>query len=362
MMNSTLQSYESSILRTILDSLHSAVVVIDQDLTVFRLNPAAELMFHVSDSRAYGQHISKLLIDEYKFIDRIEHCLNSQHPFQAYDEEVMIHIGETIILDYIAIPLYIVDESPYLLLEFRSQSRHRRIAHDKALLDQQDASRDLLRGLAHEIKNPLGGLRGAAQLLERQLDESDREFTSVIIHEADRLQNLVDRMLGPRTMPNMESLNIHRVLEHVRQLVCAENPWIKFSIDYDPSMPEIRADESMMTQVFLNLCRNAVSALPDNSEHGRIKFRTRPLRNHTIGNRNWNLVARVEVIDNGEGIPDDIIEKIFLPMVTGRADGTGLGLSLAQNFINEHGGLIECTSEPGETCFTVLLPMETYDE
>lgn len=359
-MNSMTLNTESSALQAILDTLHTAVMVIDAELLVQHLNPAAEMLFHISDTGAHDQHVNKLAIEEFEFYDRITRCIQSQHPFSAYDVELLIHTGDILELDYIATPLYIPDDDTYLLLEFRLLSRSRKIEQERLLLQQQDASRSLLRGLAHEIKNPLGGLRGAAQLLERQLDtDDDREFTRIIIHEADRLQNLVDRMLGPRTVPNKHELNIHKVLEHVRQLVNAESPTVHFIVDYDPSMPDMYADESMMIQVVLNLTRNAVAAIDDN---GSITFMTRTVRNHAIGNRTWPLIARIDVIDDGDGIPEEIIDKIFLPMVTGRADGTGLGLSLAQSFINEHDGLIECTSEPGLTCFSILIPLEIHDD
>jgi len=359
-MNSMTVTTHPQATQSILDNMHTAVMVIDHEMKIMHINPSAEMLFHISDSRAQDQHINQLATDEYEFYDRLYRSLRSQHPFSMFDTELLIHTGEIINIDYVATPLYVTADETYLLLEFQTLSRHRKIAYEQALLNQQDASRSLLRGLAHEIKNPLGGLRGAAQLLERQLDtDEDREFTRIIIHEADRLQNLVDRMLGPRTVPNKVMLNIHQVLEHIRQLVHAETPWVKFSADYDPSLPDICADESMMIQAVLNLTRNAVSAIDE--EEGRIIFKTRTVRNQAIGNKTWPLVARIDVIDNGDGIPDDIIETIFLPMVTGRADGTGLGLSIAQSVINQHGGLIECNSEPGETAFTILFPLEIND-
>jgi two-component system nitrogen regulation sensor histidine kinase GlnL len=234
--------------------------------------------------------------------------------------------------------------------------RYLKISHDNSLLSQHDASKSLLRGLAHEIKNPLGGLRGAAQLLERELDSEDnKQLTGIIIHEADRLQSLVDRMLGPKNLPDKKKLNIHRILAHIRQLVQAENENIQFVADYDPSLPNLLADESMLIQAILNISRNAVAALHG---EGIITFRTRSQRNCAIGTHNYSLVAKLDIIDHGDGIPENLQQKIFFPMVTGRSDGTGLGLSIAQSLIQQHNGLIECASTPEETRFTILIPLE----
>lgn len=342
-------------IQTIIDNLHSAVLVVNQNLCIEFMNPSAEMLFQISDMRATGRPLKELIIDEHEFIDRLERSLKSNHPFSVYESELKVRTGQSLEVDYMASPIEYATAGRYLLLEFVGRGRHRKLAHEESMLKQNEASRSLLRGLAHEIKNPLGGLRGAAQLLERELKtDDDKEYTRIIIREADRLQSLVDRMLGPRNRPNKTHLNIHKVLEHVRQLVQVESNAVNFVIDYDPSLPEIYGDESMLIQAVLNITRNAVAEIKDK---GEITFRTRPLRQHTIGNKTYPLVARIEIIDNGPGIPDDIKENIFLPMITGHAEGTGLGLSIAQSLINQHGGLIECSSAPGETIFTLLLPL-----
>lgn len=342
-------------IQNILDNLHSAVIVINQDLCIEYINPSAEMLFQISHTRAKGHTLNKLVIEEHEFIDRIERSLQSHHPFSTYDAELNIRTGQSLTLDYMASPIEYRNTGQYLLLEFISQGRLRKLVRDENLLSQNEASRSLLRGLAHEIKNPLGGLRGAAQLLERELDSEDnKDYTRIIIREADRLQSLVDRMLGPRGVPNKQPLNIHKVLEHVRQLVQAETSSVKFIIDYDPSLPDIVGDESMLIQAVLNITRNAVAEIGSN---GQVIFRTRPLRKYTIGKNTYPLVAKVDIIDNGPGVPEELKEKIFLPMITGRAEGTGLGLSIAQSLVNQHDGLIECNSIPGETIFTLLLPL-----
>ena len=342
-------------IENIIDNLHSAVVVINQDLLIEYMNPSAEMLFQISDNRAKGRSLTKLVIEEHEFIDRIERSMQSRHPFSMHEAELYLRTGQSVILDYMTSPIEYRSSGQYLLLEFVSPGRLRKLAQDEALLNQSEASRSLLRGLAHEIKNPLGGLRGAAQLLERELEtDENKEYTGIIIREADRLQSLVDRMLGPRDIPDKKKLNIHKVLEHVRQLVQVETDSVKFIIDYDPSLPDIVGDESMLIQAVLNITRNAVAEV---GTDGQIIFRTRPLRNYTIGKNTYPLVAKIDIIDNGPGVPDDLKEKIFLPMITGRAEGTGLGLSIAQSLVNQHDGLIECSSIPGETTFTLLLPL-----
>ncbi len=347
-------------IENIIDNLHSAVVVINQNLSIEYMNPSAEMLFQISDNRARGRSLKKLVIDEHEFIDRIERSMQSHHPFSMYEAELKIRTGQSVVLDYMTSPIEYRNSGHYLLLEFVNPGRLRKLAQDEVLLNQNEASRSLLRGLAHEIKNPLGGLRGAAQLLERELEtENNKDYTRIIIREADRLQSLVDRMLGPRGVPNKTQLNIHKVLEHVRQLVQVENDTVKFTIDYDPSLPDIVGDESMLIQAVLNITRNAVAEV---DLDGQIIFRTRPLRNYTIGKNTYPLVAKIDIIDNGPGVQEDLKEKIFLPMITGHAEGTGLGLSIAQSLANQHDGLIECNSIPGETTFTLLLPLNNITE
>ncbi len=215
----------------------------------------------------------------------------------------------------------------------------------------------MVRGLAHEIKNPLGGLRGAAQLLQAELGSEElREYTQIIIQEADRLQELVNRMLGPNRRPSYAPINIHHVLERVRTLVLAETgERITIRRDYDPSIPELSGDSDQLIQAVLNIVRNAVRALGDT---GTVTLRTRIQRQLTIGHGRHRLAAQIDIIDNGPGIPPEIAETLFLPMVTAGTGGMGLGLSIAQSLINQHQGLIECNSRDGETTFTIFLPLE----
>ncbi len=342
-------------LQAILDNLHSAVLVINQDLGIECMNPSAEHLFQISNKRALKRSIKDLIPDKPEFHDRLSRSIISGHPFTVYDISMQSHDGTIINADYSVSPIAYKANGRYLLLEFTRLGSLMRISKEETLLHQHEATKSLLRGLAHEIKNPLGGIRGSAQLLDRELDEEGKQFTGIIIREADRLQNLVDRMLGPKNLPVKGKLNIHKVLEHVRQLVQAEAKSITFIADYDPSLPDLHADESMLIQALLNIARNAVAAL---SGEGQVTLRTRSRRNCAIRSHIYPLLAQIDIIDNGEGIPEDLAETLFFPMVTGRAEGTGLGLSIAQSLIQQHNGLIEFTSKPNETCFTILIPLE----
>ncbi len=350
--------------QTIIDNLHSAVVVIGENLQVIYINPAAEMLFHISNTRAMTKNIRDLIINEHEFFDRLERSLVSAHPYTVYEDQLRVHHHKSIDVDYSVSPIPYRREGRFLLLEFIRLKTQLKISHEESILSQYEASKSLLRGLAHEIKNPLGGIRGAAQLLERELeDDNNRQFTQIIINEADRLKNLLDRMVGPKDIPTKSDVNIHKILEHVRQLVLAENDDIELTVDYDPSVPELHADESMMIQVILNITRNAVIAASSiNERKGKINFKTRSQRNCKIGSHTYPLVARIDIEDNGNGVSKDIQEKIFMPMITGHADGTGLGLSIAQTLVQQHNGLIEFTSRPGKTVFTILLPINLHNE
>jgi two-component system nitrogen regulation sensor histidine kinase GlnL len=234
-----------------------------------------------------------------------------------------------------------------------------RIARETRLLDQSEANRWLIRNLAHEIKNPLGGLRGAAQLLERELERPElTEYTQVIMKEADRLQTLVDRLLSPQRLPRLMPLNVHEALERVRSLLLAEFPdGLQINRDYDVSLPPIEADREQIIQALLNIARNAAQALIGK---GLVVLRTRVARQVTVARKLNRLAAMIQIVDNGPGVPDELRDKIFFPLVSGREGGTGLGLTLAQNFIAQHHGVIELESAPGRTCFTIVLPLAEH--
>lgn len=334
----------------LLEVLNSAVLVLNEQLQLEYLNPAAEAMFEISSRRLDGTHWPEIVQTNPDWQQRLRQSLSAQHPFTQYALELQSAQNRRLTVDCAVTPI----NAKQLMLEMTQVDHRLRNSRDAQVLGQQQATRELLRGLAHEIKNPLGGLRGAAQLLQRQLPNPELdEYIQVIIGEADRLHNLVNRMLGPNNVPTMQAINIHRVLEHVCSLVEAENhQQLVIERQYDPSIPEIMADSELLVQTILNIVQNAVQAGAES-----VVLRSRIKRQFTIGHDLHKLVLMVDIIDNGEGISTEMQDKMFFPMVTGRADGTGLGLSIAQSIINQHHGIIECSSQPGRTCFRVLLPL-----
>jgi len=347
----------------LLDQLSTAVFYLDDQLQVQYMNSAAEVLLGMSANRICGTRINILLPEAVLFCRKLEDALRLEHPYMERELRLPVTDENEIILDYVVTPVRKENHCVGLLIELHQLDRQLRMTREENLLAQQQASRAVIRGLAHEIKNPLGGLRGAAQLLEHELADPDLlEYTQIIMNEADRLQNLVDAMLGPNRPPRKEDINIHQIVEHVRALVEAEgHPGIVIQPDYDPSLPTLIADPDQLIQALLNVARNAVQALTEQARQGEpaiIQLRTRSQRQLTIGMRLHKLVIRLDVIDNGPGIPPELIEHVFYPMITSRPDGTGLGLSIAQDLIARHGGLIECQSRPGHTRFTLFLPLE----
>ncbi|MED5389692.1 MAG: nitrogen regulation protein NR(II) [Pseudomonadota bacterium] len=347
--------------KRLLDHLRTAVIMLDHELQVRYLNPAAEMLLATSVSRALGQPLPDYFFDDEEARVALRQCMQDEHPFTRREARLAVAPGHEITVDYSVSPINEPGQPLCLLVEMQSLDRLLRITREEALIHAHQATRALVRGVAHEIKNPLGGIRGAAQLLERALPDPElTEYTKVIIDEADRLRTVADRMLGPRKPPEFKPVNVHECLEHVRQLLLAEHPeGVAIWRDYDISLPDVIADRDQMIQVLLNIIRNATQALLEShTEDARIVMRTRVLRQFTIGSQRHRLVLRVDIIDNGPGIAPDVQETLFYPMVSGRASGTGLGLSIAQSIISQHQGLIECESVPGKTVFSILLPME----
>ncbi len=343
----------------LLDSLHVAVLLFDQNLHLQYINSACETMLDISARQIKNQHVDELApIITSRIIDTINRATYKNQLIT--DREIAIpRPNERIITVDCTVTPHLETQIHHdcTLVELQAIDRHIRISDKEKNLEQQQVSQDLIRGLAHEIKNPLGGLRGAAQLLEAELaDQELVEYTQIIIKEADRLRTLINRLLGPNKQSTMCSLSIYPVLQRVRQLILAEaNNHLQITLDYDPSLPNISGDHDRLIQAFLNIVSNAAEAMHFS---GSIIFRTRVHRQFTIGQQQHRLVASIEVIDNGPGIPKEMQHKIFFPLVTGRPEGTGLGLSIAQQIINEHKGLITCSSQPGMTTFTVYLPLE----
>jgi len=352
---------DTTLHKRLLDHLRTAVMLLDAELVVRYLNPAAEMLLSTSAARCLGAPLPDYFFADHDVRAALAQCIDNGHPFTRREAHLLVQPGTEVTVDYSVSQLNEPGQPPLLLVEMQPLDRLLRITREEALIHAHQATRALVRGVAHELKNPLGGIRGAAQLLERALPDPElAEYTRVIIHEADRLRNLADRMLGPRRMPVMAEINIHECLEHVRQLMLAEYPdRLRIDRDYDPSLPEVPADRDQLIQVLLNLVRNAAQALSESrTPQARIVLRTRALRQFTIGAQRHRLVMRIAIEDNGPGLPEELRETLFYPMVSGRASGSGLGLSIAQSIMSQHRGLIECESVPGKTVFSLLLPME----
>lgn len=350
-MSITTMSHDAIASNDVLGNLTTAVLFLDTSLRVCYINTATEILFEISQRQAENIPLQTLLPGEKRLFSSLNRVVSTGQAL--IEREVHLFLpanGETLV--DCSMKVLDVDQA-YVILELSQLDYQQRINRDENLHTQQQ----VVRGLAHEIKNPLGGLRGAAQLLERQLDSEDlKEYTRIIITEADRLQNLMNRMLGPNQQPEKKDTNIHEVLQHVRQLVDIEvDERLKFKIDYDPSIPELYADFDQLIQIFLNIVRNAVQAMHG---VGLITLRTRIQRNLTIEQQYYRLGLLVEVEDNGPGIPKTLQDSLFYPLVTGRADGTGLGLYLVQNLVQRNGGMVSCNSHQGQTIFSVTFPLE----
>ncbi len=342
----------------VLDALNAGVLVLDEQLRVLEANSAAQNLVGVSVNQARGRPLAELIGAPPDLWNVLQRALD--HGEACAQREVFLHPlvgnGGERVADVSVTPFDAGRPARRLVVEVNDATQRQRISRETALLAQLGGSRLMLRQLAHEIKNPLGGLRGAAQLLERQLKgESMREYTEVIIGEADRLAALVDSMLGPGRAPRREALNVHELCEHVYHLMHSEAPSsVLIERDYDPSLPGAALDRHQIIQAMLNLGRNALQAV---ASRGHIVLRTRALINQSIGSARHRLVASIQFEDDGPGVPPDIRETLFYPLVTGRQDGTGLGLAVAQDLVIRHGGLIEFASQPGCTQFTILLPI-----
>jgi two-component system nitrogen regulation sensor histidine kinase GlnL len=335
-----------------LQGLSTALLVLDDTLLVSYLNPAAENLLGISLRRTVGRALAEVVHPAQELLVLCQRALATGLTFSLHEFAARIGDRELTLDCRVAL----LDHERSLILEFIDTEADRRVRREAELVAQQRLSRRIVRQLAHEVKNPLGGLRGAAQLLERQLpDVEQKAYTRVIIEEADRLAALVDGILRAGGAPKQEEINLHRITEHVAQLIDAEKPpGVELVRDYDPSLPSITVDRNQMIQAFLNVARNAMQAL---GQSGRLVFRTRALTNFTVGGERHRLVLSAEVEDNGPGIPAELKETIFYPLVTGRPTGTGLGLTIAQDLVSRNGGLIEFTSEPGRTVFQIRLPV-----
>ncbi|MFZ6751680.1 nitrogen regulation protein NR(II) [Undibacterium sp. Ren11W] len=346
-----------------LDLLTSAVIVLDADSCIMYANAAAESLLGSSFKALTHQRLSDLFLNGEELLAVFEQAV--AHQFADKRQDLTLERSGRDALHVHSIVTALDNPDSPVLIELRENVQQLKLDREERMLDQSKANKELIRNLAHEIKNPLGGIRGAAQLLELELPERHlkelREYTQVIIKEADRLQTLVDRLLAPHRLPHIVGdVNIHEVCERVRSLMVAEFPQgLTIKRDYDLSIPEFRGDKEQLIQAVLNIAHNAAQALSERIKLGdaEIIFRTRVMRQMTLAKVRYRLALDLHIIDNGPGIPDEIRNRIFYPLVSGRDGGSGLGLTLAQTFVEQHLGAIECESRPGCTDFRILIPL-----
>jgi len=340
----------------ILDTLNASILCLDDERRITFVNTAGEALFENSASSLVGRPFASLLsqLEPSSILAKLQ--LDAVD-FTEHEAVITLASGKAITANYSIYPFADPLQENAILLEIQQHERQAQFAQDELKQLQQQATQQLARGLAHEINNPLGGIRGAAQLLQRALDRPEwTEYTEVIISEVDRLQALTSNMLVPGNQLQRKSLNILEVLEHIRRIILAAEPdRIRIIRDYDPSIPEFAADRDMLIQAFLNLVRNAVQAIDG---EGEVILKTRVEFRYTIAQVTHPLVLRVDISDTGHGIPRELGETIFLPMITDKADGSGLGLPIAQEIISRHGGTIRLQSSASGTTFSVYLPLE----
>lgn len=350
-----------------LGQLSTAVCVIDTTCQLLYLNSAAENILQISVERALHHNLGSVAQLPDSFLAQIAKSAQDLRPF-AQRESVWIIQDRAITLDLVVTPVVKAKQSNTLVLELQVVDRILRISRDEKTHHSHQAHRALIRGLAHEVKNPLGAIRGASQLLERCIDPELYEYTQVIIAEVDRLSKLVDSMLGPRTPLNVQSCNIHEIIEHVIRLISVQDGTsnsrntIELERSYDLSLPELHADRDRLIQAVLNIMTNARHALLGQAtsqiEHPTIRISTKVARQMTLHQRLHKVVFHIVIEDNGPGIPENIMLSLFYPLVSGRADGSGIGLSIAQHVLQQHGGIVECESTPGCTQFHLFLPAQ----
>ena len=345
----------------LVQNLFTAVLVFDGDLRLKSMNSAGEQLLSIGSRKSIGLTSNEFMPLSPQFSEIICRSLSTSQNFTERGIFLTLPNTKTITVDCMVTPLLDNEQNQEVIVEVIDTHAMNRVMHEEKLSLLNNAARNSLRGIAHEIKNPLGGLRGAAQLLEKELNGSElTEYTQIIIQEADRLSNLVNRMATPSYQISVSPVNIHEVLEYVYTLVEAESTQpLSVERDYDPSVPMLEADREQLVQAILNIIRNAMQAT---GEDGHIALNTRIKRKCTIHQELHKLAVQIEVIDDGAGIPEEIENGIYFPLVTGRAEGTGLGLSIAQSLIQSHGGIIEHERRDNRTVFRIILPIKESHE
>lgn len=354
---------DSEVCHLLLNNQRTALVLLNEALCVCTFNAAAEAMLYTSGRKLTTVPFPLHFIVPDRVHEILEACFSSRHSITCREVELRKHGDASQFVDFSATCLDKVEDGAALLVEMQPIDYLLRHAREESWQQVHSVTRQLVSGVAHELKNPLGGIRGAAQLLAASDCNADwKPHLDIIIDESDRLSELADQLLGIKRAPDMSPINVHECLERARQLVQREQPTFSIERDYDPSLPKIPGDRNQLIQALLNLARNAVQALVENEvAEPRIRLRTRAVREFVVNHRRHRLALRIDIEDNGPGIPESLRASLFFPMVTGRAEGTGLGLAITQDIVSQHHGRIECESQPGHTCFSLFLPMDSAE-
>ena len=352
-------SLEPKLLLDIIENMSTAVVALNNDNTYFFINIAGLNMLGISNNFPDIRKL-KSSVGQQSLESHIKNISDNNHSKMIRDFKFKNFEGDEKIVDC-NISQAIIDNSNITLIELSETGRLHSISLEQNLIEQERAVREMIKGLSHEIKNPLGGILGAAQILEKSLDNKYTKFTDIIKKETGRLVNLLNDMALPITSIDKQDINIHEATEHVIDLFKFDlkNKNIIFEKDYDPSIPDVHTNKEQLIQSLINLVRNSIQAL---DYKGDIVLRTRSESSYTIGNKKFQLVAKIDVIDNGPGIPEEKLKEIFYPMVTTKNEGMGLGLTIAQSIVMQNSGLIECSSKHRETKFTIVLPIRSYED
>jgi two-component system nitrogen regulation sensor histidine kinase GlnL len=343
----------------IIENLNTAILCFDKNFKLIKINPAAESLLEISAKKSLGLHVEKLNPEFKKLANILQRCLDYENNISEHSMNLYLFAERQITVDCSVTLIKQESKNIALLVELVQIDQQLHLTKEEAILMQHQATHNIIRGLAHEIRNPLSGIRGAAQLLELELDNTElHEYTNIVINEADRLQSLLNRMLGSQTLPNKVNINIHKVICKVQQLsLVSQKNNFKIINDFDPSIPDVKIDAEQLHQALLNIIRNAIKSMQD-KKNGQIKIITRIQRKVVLGNKQYPLVARINIEDNGIGISEEIREQIFYPMVTGYADGTGLGLSITRDLLSKNNAFVACTNcKAGKTVFTIWLPI-----
>ncbi len=343
----------------ILDNISTSVIIINKFTEIVYINAAGENFFHNSKANLKNKKINTFFAKENnEIINQIYDAIALNQKTISRDIEVSLKSKIKYHLNCNIQIIYIEDEK-HVLLEINLLRNKKNIEENLKFIDRSNTSKIITRSIAHEIKNPLGGIKGAAQLLESEIEDKFKDYTNIIIYEADRLKNYIDKMLGPKEKPSFKFVNLHSITDKIINISnITSNKKIMYIKDYDPSIPDLYIDENMINQSLLNLVKNANEAVSNNN--GIIIIKTRVERNYTINKIRHKLVSIISVIDNGNGINDDIKNKLFLPLVTNKADGSGLGLSISQRLISANNGIIDFEEEINKTIFKIILPIEKY--